>query len=389
MTYEFPPSFTTQFYPYHPNITTVTPFPSYSTNISPLTSSQNVPYNHGYTPHLQPTYDYYTPFYQQNISTPFIPSYQPTPELSDSTSHEHSSISPHLHPSYTISQQTHLPTDSFQETFYQELETLKQYVIETHEISNKYREDLKEQIQNISDSLKKSQQKFKEKYAFKRNVEEQTEKKENSGSHIISPAKFPVSTPASIPTASPVQKPDGIPTSFPVITQVTTPAKNPTVSPTSFPTITQVTTPAKPPDLQPKPSKPSSPPPPDLLPLTSPLVSSSLILMTETLKQQSVMFSNPFLRPPKKPPDLLWPSGTLTGLQGSPVEQLSFLYCFLNLDYYLVLLERKGNTEVWKMRKERKERGKKRERKGFQCTISPCDSIIISLTPNTILCEAK
>ncbi|XP_058775172.1 uncharacterized protein LOC131649427 [Vicia villosa] len=89
------------------------------------------PYYHSYIP-----YTPFIPYQQQHIistSPPF------------STFNEHSSY-PHYQPQ--------------SQDFYSQLETLKQYLIETHEIKKKSREELQEQIQNLSLSLKASSQKF-------------------------------------------------------------------------------------------------------------------------------------------------------------------------------------------------------------------------------------
>ncbi|XP_058756947.1 uncharacterized protein LOC131630170 isoform X1 [Vicia villosa] len=110
------------------------------------------------------------------------------------------------------------------ETLHQ-LEILKHYITETHEISNRSREELKEQIQNLSDTFKKTQEEWKQKYVGLKTTEKPLEKEEK------------IATPVTL----------------------LAPTTTPTASPTSIPAITQVTTPAKPPDLQPKPSKPSSP----------------------------------------------------------------------------------------------------------------------------------
>src|SRR4051812_31494032 len=196
MAYSYPSSFTT-FYPYHPNTTTLTsslpsyPWkspPSYSPNIPFTTPSQNFSYNHGYTPHQQPQFTLPSTTILLSASPPYT-SYIP-------------SQNPHI--SY---QQQPQNFNSQSETFYQDLETLKQYLIETHELSNKYREELKEQIQNLSYSFKKTQEKFKEKYMSKRYAEKQTEEqnKKSSGSHENFPANFQATTPVKSPASSPTQ----------------------------------------------------------------------------------------------------------------------------------------------------------------------------------------
>lgn len=67
MAYSSSSYFTTLFYPYHPNTTTVTPsFPCfpleclsyYSPNSPFATPSQNFSYNHGYTPYQQPPFTF-------------------------------------------------------------------------------------------------------------------------------------------------------------------------------------------------------------------------------------------------------------------------------------------------------------------------------------------
>src|SRR4051812_19767307 len=93
------------------------------------------PYYHSYTP-----YTPYIPYQQHIISF--------SPQQSSSTFHEHSSYHGHQPQS---------------QDFYSQLETLKQYLIETHEIQQKSREELKEQVQNLGLSLKASQLAYKKK----------------------------------------------------------------------------------------------------------------------------------------------------------------------------------------------------------------------------------
>src|SRR3954462_14902014 len=95
-----------------------------SPNIPFTTPSQNFSYNHGYTPHQQP------PFTLPSTTIPL------------SASPPYTSFTPSQNPHISYQQQPQ-NFNSQLETFYQDLETLKQYLIETHESSNKYREELK------------------------------------------------------------------------------------------------------------------------------------------------------------------------------------------------------------------------------------------------------
>ncbi|CAI8617904.1 unnamed protein product [Vicia faba] len=86
---------------------------------------------------------YYIPY------TPYI-SYQPQPHII-SISPQQSSSTFYKHSSY----HSYQPQS---QNFYSQLETLKQYLIETHEIENKSREEMKELIQKFGDSLKATQE---------------------------------------------------------------------------------------------------------------------------------------------------------------------------------------------------------------------------------------
>ncbi|XP_058727777.1 uncharacterized protein LOC131599450 [Vicia villosa] len=111
------------------------------------------------------------------MANPYYQSFPP-PYVSVPSPFYYHNVSPYYSTVTTIQPTSSNPYISYQpepqnsnlqsETFYQDLETLKQYLIETHELSNKYREELKEQIQKLSDSFKKSQNFLKEKYALKK-----------------------------------------------------------------------------------------------------------------------------------------------------------------------------------------------------------------------------
>ncbi|XP_058741509.1 uncharacterized protein LOC131613887 [Vicia villosa] len=176
------------------------------------------PYYQSFTP---PYVSVPSPFYYHPIS----PYYSTVTTIPPTSSNPYTSYPPSPNSYQPEPQNSNLQS----ETFYQDLETLKQYLIETHELSNKYREELKEQIQNISDSFKKTHKKWKERYVGLKTTKKPLEKEEKGASPVtlLAPMTTPTASPTSIPAVSPSRTPTKFPTSFP--------AKFPTSSPADLP----------------------------------------------------------------------------------------------------------------------------------------------------------
>ncbi|XP_058752784.1 uncharacterized protein LOC131625965 [Vicia villosa] len=270
-------------------------------------------------------YSYYNhPFYptftHSHYSTPTIisapPSINPHPPCYYSSSNPPFSTStPHQqHIPFAPPQPQPQNFFSQPETLRQ-LEILKQYITETHEMATKSREELKEQIENLSNSFKASSQEFldvqrKRLEKFKKIIietkpEQQQEEEEKFHDSLqllptVNPIVFPESFPAKSPT----------PTVFlrtPATTLISIPAAYPTTAQSfslrKFPRSSLKKTylllspgktepsPAETIVLPPKqPDSPKPPPkPPDLQQVLS--------------APEPPPFNILHLRPPSKPPD--------------------------------------------------------------------------------------